>query len=185
MARNYLWLSGAEVVSKVATFAAFAYVARVAGPTGYGYVEFAVAVFLFAGLVVEWGLGAYGAREVAKEPSRTETLVREIVTARLLLAVVAYGGVLAVTLVLDPAPVLTRLLVIYGASLLAMPWLLQWVFQGHDDMRAVAIATVTRQAGFAVVVFLWLRSPEQLFRLLDESSALLLLFADVQKPDLR
>ncbi|MCH8806196.1 MAG: oligosaccharide flippase family protein [Planctomycetes bacterium] len=158
--KNFVSLSVAEGVSKVVTFAAFAYVAHIAGPGGMGYVEFAAAAFLCAGLVVDLGFNPYGAREIARAPERTGQLVSEIVVARLFLAVFACLILAAMALWLDRAPVERRLLLLYGLSLLPMPLLLQWVFQGHELMGIVGISTVIRQTVFAVVVFATVRAPD-------------------------
>src|SRR5262245_11156439 len=155
LVKNFLSLSGAEVISKIVTFAAFAYLARVAGPDGVGYLEFAGATVFCAWLLVEQGFGSYGAREIAKAPQRTPELVMEIVLARMLFAVIAYAAIIVFALLSDHTPVVTRLLVIYGASLLFGPLLLQWVFQGHDRMRDVAAAQVIRQTVFAAIVFIF------------------------------
>jgi O-antigen/teichoic acid export membrane protein len=46
---------------------------------------------------------------------------------------------------------------LYGLSLLGAPFLLQWLFQGHDQMRWVALTSIVRQLGFAGLVFLIFR----------------------------
>jgi PST family polysaccharide transporter len=157
LAQNFLSLAGAEVISKIVTFAAFAYLARVAGPDGFGYLEFAGATLFCAWILVEQGLGSYGAREIAKAPQRTAELVVEIAFARLLFAVIAYAAIIAFALSSNHALIVTRLILIYGASLLFGPLLLQWVFQGHDRMRVVAAAQVIRQTAFAIIVFIFVR----------------------------
>jgi O-antigen/teichoic acid export membrane protein len=161
--RNFISLASAELISKLLTFAAFAYVARVVGPDGFGYLEFAGAVLICAGLVIDQGFGPYGAREIAKEPRRTPELVSEIVLARFVLAIAAYSALLAFTLLVDLTPVVSRLLLVYGLSLLVMPLLLQWVFQGHDLMPTVGTIQVIRQAIFATLVFALVRGREQLW----------------------
>ena len=75
LVRNFLSLSGAEAVTKVATFFAFAYLARLCGPAGFGYVEWAGTVLMCASLIVDQGFSAYGAREIAKSPEKTAHLV--------------------------------------------------------------------------------------------------------------
>ncbi|HVF11319.1 MAG TPA: oligosaccharide flippase family protein [Abditibacteriaceae bacterium] len=160
--RNFLSLAGAETLSKLVTFGAFAYLARVAGPIGFGYVEFAGAVVMCASLVVDQGFSPFGAREIAKAPERTGALVAEIVTARFILALGAYLAVVLLAFWLDRSPMVTWLLLIYGVSLLAAPLLLQWVFQGHDRMQVVAAAQMIRQTIFAAVVFAFVRGPAQL-----------------------
>lgn len=163
LVKNFLSLAAAEMISKLVTFAAFAYVARIAGPDGFGYVEFAAAVLICAGLVIDQGFGPYGAREIAKDPRRTPMLVSEIVLARFVLAIGAYASMLVFTLLIDLAPIVSRLLLVYGLSLLVMPLLLQWVFQGHDLMRAVGKIQITRQVIFATVVFALVRDREQVW----------------------
>ncbi len=160
--RNFLSLAGAETIGKVLIFASFAWLARVAGPRGFGQLEFAGAVLFCAGLLVEQGFGSYGAREIAKDPRRTPALVSEIVLTRALLAVAAYLGMVLLTAWIDE-PAVVRLVLIYGASLLGMPLLLQWVFQGHDRMRVVAMAQVIRQAVFAAIVFAGVREARELW----------------------
>jgi len=159
---NFLSLAAAETLSKVVTLAAFAYLARTAGPVGFGYVEFAGAVMMCASLIVDQGFSPFGAREIAKAPERTKALVAEIVAARFILAAVSYLAIVLFALRLDRSAVITRLLLVYGLSLFVAPLLLQWVFQGHERMHVVAAAQVIRQIVFATVVFLFVRGPAQL-----------------------
>jgi PST family polysaccharide transporter len=162
LVKNFLSLAGAEIVSKLVTFAAFAYLARVMGPEGFGYVEFAGTVLLCAALIVEQGFSPYGAREIAKEPRSTPALVAQIVLARFVLAISAYTAMLAFAVFVGPSPLAGRLLMIYGLSLLVMPLLLQWVFQGHDKMQTVAVVQLIRQTVFAAIVFALVRGASQI-----------------------
>jgi PST family polysaccharide transporter len=161
--RNLLSLTGAELAGKLLTFAAFAYLARVAGPDGFGFVEFALSVLLCASLLVDQGFSPYGAREIAKAPQHTSALVSEIVGARCLLALGAYAAVALLAWNLERGTIIPRLLLLYGVSLFAMPFLLQWVFQGHDRMTIVATSQVVRQATFAGVVFAGVHQPAHLW----------------------
>jgi O-antigen/teichoic acid export membrane protein len=161
--KNFLSLAGAEIAAKALTFAAFAYLARVARPEGFGYIEFAAAAVMCAGLIVEQGFNPFGAREIAKAPERTAALVSEIVLVRMLLAVGLYVALVVFALAVGRAAVQTRLLLVYGLSLLAMPLFLQWVFQGHDRMQTVAAIQLIRQLVFALVVFALIRDSSQIW----------------------
>jgi PST family polysaccharide transporter len=160
---NFLYLSGAEVFSKAATFVAVAYLARVAGPDGYGYLEFAGAVLLCAGLIVDQGFDPYGAREIAKTPDKTASLVSEIVIVRIFLGLVAYLLVMFFAFLLNKPPFVTQLLLIYGLSLFASPFLLRWVFQGHSMMGTAASIQVVRQILYAGVVIIFIRAASQIW----------------------
>lgn len=151
------------MVSKIITFGAIAYLARVVGPTAYGYFEFAAAALFCAGLVIDQGLGSYGAREIAKAPQNTAELTWHIVCLRFLLASIATLGLLILALAFEHPPLITVLLVIYAVDLMGMPLLLQWVFQGHDRMGTVALVQLIRQSLFALVVFAFVHAPAQVW----------------------
>lgn len=160
--KNFFTLVGAEVFGKLATFAAFAYLARLCGAAGFGYIEWAAAVLMCAGLIVDQGFSAYGAREIAKDSSKTATLTAEIVTARFALAAVAYLAVALFAFRFVNEWKITKLLLVYGLSLWALPLLLQWVFQGHDRMARVALIQLVRQLTFVAIVFALVRSADDL-----------------------
>jgi PST family polysaccharide transporter len=160
--KNFLSLVGAEAFSKLITFATFAYLARLFGPAGFGYIEWAGSVLMCASLIVDQGFSAYGAREIAKAPEQTSKLVTEVVTARFLLAAVGYLAVVLFALLFTHSAVMTQLLLVYGLSLWVLPLLLQWVFQGHDRMHLVAVAQIIRQTIFVAVVFAFVRSERDL-----------------------
>ena len=160
--KNFASLTGAEIVSKVVTFAAFAYLARLFGPAGYGYIEWAGTVLMCGSLIVDQGFNSYGAREVAKHPAETPRLVAEVVTARFILAGVAYALISAFALLYVRDREVARLLLIYGLSLWLLPVLLQWVFQGHDQMHLVGVAQVIRQLIFVTIVFVFVKEPANL-----------------------
>ena len=160
--KNYLSLVSAEAFSKLITFAAFVYIARVLGPAFFGYVEWAAAVLICAGLIVDQGLSAYGTREVAKNPEQTAVLVAEVVTARFILAVITFLGVSLFALFFIREWLVAKLLLAFGISLLALPFHLHWVFQGHDRMQPVALMQAARQTIFAGIVFLLVRGADSI-----------------------
>lgn len=160
--KNFLSLIGAEAFSKLVTFAAFAYLARLCGAAGFGYIEWAAAVLMCASLIVDQGFSSYGAREIAKAPEKTSKFVTEVVTARFLLAAVGYLAVVLFALLFTGEQAVTRLLLVYGLSLWGLPFLLLWVFQGHDRMNLAATAQIIRQTIFAAVVFGFVRSADDL-----------------------
>ena len=83
LVQNFLSLSGAEVISKLLTLATFAFVARIVGPGGFGYLEFAFSIVMCGALLVDQGSGVYGAREIARSPNSTTRLVTEVTSLRL------------------------------------------------------------------------------------------------------
>lgn len=153
---------GAEAFTKLITFAAFAYLARLFGPAGFGVIEWSLAVLMCASLIVDQGFSAYGAREIARKPDNSGRLVAEIVTARFLLAFFGYAAVAAFSLIYVQDTTVQGLMLIYGLSLWGLPLLLQWAFQGHDRMYLVAWIQLVRQSIFVAFIFVCVRERDDL-----------------------
>jgi len=162
LAINFLFLSAGECTAKLLTFASFSYLARTLGPWHYGLLEFTLAIMVFFTLPADLGLGSYGAREIARAPENAERLLHEITGLRLMLAVCSMLALSVFIAVIHKSAELKMLLALYGLSLLGGPFLLQWFFQAHDQMHWVGIASIVRQAGFAVLVFLIFRGKSPL-----------------------
>jgi O-antigen/teichoic acid export membrane protein len=164
LAVNFVYLAAGEFAAKLLTFASFSYMARVLGPFYYGLLEFTLALMVFFTLPVDLGLGAYGAREIARNPRDATRLLHEITGLRVLLAIVSMLA-LGSFIVFHQNIKLKLLLTLYGLSLLGGPFLLQWFFQAHDKMHWVAIASIVRQAVFAILVFLFCHEKTNVLRI--------------------
>ena len=132
------------------------------GPAGYGNLEFTLALMTFFALSVDLGLSTYGAREIAKQRSRAAILLRDISLLRALLALACFTVVVVLALLMEKDEVKV-LLILYGVSLLGIPGLLHWFFQGHDLMHWVAVAQIIRQGVFAALVLPFLTETTPLF----------------------
>ena len=158
MLRDFFALSGGELLAKLAGFAAFAWLARRLPPEVYGRVEFAIQLSMMFSLLVDFGFGPIGARELAADPSRARPLAAAIPTLRLALAGVAYGGVYATAGVLDLDDEARALVRVTALSLFAGPWVMNWLFQGLGRMLWVAVAQLLRMGVFAALVLAFVRT---------------------------
>ncbi|MFQ5698075.1 MAG: oligosaccharide flippase family protein, partial [Myxococcota bacterium] len=137
-------------VAKLLGFAAFAYLARTLEPDSYGAVELAAALGMFFTLVVDFGLGPIGAREITRAPSEAARLAAEIPAARLLLATLAVAAMWTAAGGLD-VPERTRVLIrIWSLSLWGGAWTQSWLFQGLGRMSWVSPAQALRMGAFAL-----------------------------------
>jgi O-antigen/teichoic acid export membrane protein len=159
---NFALLTGGEFIAKFLTFVAFSFLARTVGADRFGLVEFTLAVMVFFTLPAEMGLGSYGAREIAKDPGRASQLLSEIVQLRLCLASCSLIGLFVFASLIHHSLELKLLLLVYGLSLISSAFMLQWFFQGHQQMQWVALASIIRQLVFAALILLFLRSGTQL-----------------------
>src|SRR5262249_53292414 len=81
-----------EMLSKFFTLVAFAHLARVLGPVSFGHIEFALAVIFIFSLLIDLGLGIYGAREIAKDGELILSITRRVVSTRCWLILITLGG---------------------------------------------------------------------------------------------
>jgi polysaccharide transporter, PST family len=149
--KRYLTLFGGEIISKLCVFAAFAYLARVLGPSGFGLIELALSITLFFVMSVDGGLGSYGARVVSARPEEAPRLLAQITVVRAAAAAIAYVPLLLGSLFYGMPG--AGMLAVYGLAVFFVPFFNQWLFQGFRAMHLVAAGTTLRNVVFASVVF--------------------------------
>lgn len=163
LARNFFLLGVGEFAAKLFGFVAFAYLARVMGPKEFGQIEFTLAVIAFCTLLVDSGLGTYGAREIAKHETGIERLTFHVMVLRFMLALGIFA-LLAIGTVASNRPWSTQeLLLLYGLTLLVLPTHLSFVFQGRELMGTVATASVLRWSVFAAGILLLAPRPAKIW----------------------
>jgi O-antigen/teichoic acid export membrane protein len=160
--RGLVVLLGGEGVQRALSFAAVWLVARRLPSADFAPVEVALSALMFGALVVELGFPLLAAREVARDRGAETRLFGPVVALQLaaaaLLVALAWGGRAAGML----GPELGRLLPIYALSLLLLPWLAPWSFQGRGEMEWVAAPGVLRQALFLAGVALLVHGSDDL-----------------------
>ncbi len=163
LAKNFALLSAGETLSKVFTFIAFTFLSRALGPAVYGDLEFSIAAVTVFALFVQMGLGSYGAREIARQPARAQQLLSEIMAVRMWMGGLSVAFLLVFAATVDKSADVRLLIVAYGASLLVVPGMTLWFFQGHDAMHWVAAANLIRHGTFATCVFFFFRGDHPLW----------------------
>lgn len=168
MVRDLAVLSLGQIGSQVLGFAVFAHLARALGPTGYGALEYVLALAAFGALVIDFGLGAVAVRSHAGDPAALPRLAALLPLVRALLALVTIpcllGAVALASAGLGEAEAerLRLLALLYGASLLPHVFRQEWLLQGLERMDLAALAQMLRIAVFAALVFLLVRGPGDL-----------------------
>ncbi|MGH0028595.1 MAG: flippase [Myxococcota bacterium] len=160
--RDFLYLTGGEIVGKGVGFVAFAYLARRLEPEAYGAVELAFSLVLLFAFVVEFGTDAIGAREVARDRDSVPRLAAQIPAARLLVALGAIPARGGLALAMGQPPETVRLVWIFSLGLLAIPWKQTWLLQGLEMMGWLSAGGAVRMGVFALGVLLLVRGPEDL-----------------------
>jgi PST family polysaccharide transporter len=161
--KNYCILLFGEAIARLLTLVTFAYLARTLGPAGFGIIEFCFAHALILSFMVDFGVGVLGAREVAQRPNDVKDITQRMVAIRFwsmassLFLLICYA-----LLSPQPWPVKT-LLLLFGVSLVPMPYLFQWVFLGRNWMKYVSISQIVRYGVFAGIVLLTVRDSSNMW----------------------
>lgn len=162
---NLLLLGFGEIATRGLSFLAFSYLGHILAPEDLGIYESALAVIMFGTLALDQGLGIHGSRGIARNPSDTVGLVRKIVSAQIWLAAIVYAVLWGVTIVIPLEQDMVTLLRGFGLTLFAAPFLLNWVFQGRNEMLWYALPAAIRQLTFLILVVLIVREAEDFTRL--------------------
>ncbi len=158
--RNIFRLSVGDFFAKTFSFLAFVYLARVLGVNTYGVLEFSISILAYLLLLGDCGLELWSTREAALGRDMVN-LVARIVPLRLIFATITFTGLLFVLPILPDYPHLRPLLVLFGMTIFAQALNLKWAFMGKEKMGRVAAGLIVGQIVFAVIVFTWIRRPEQ------------------------
>jgi O-antigen/teichoic acid export membrane protein len=118
-------------------------------------------VALYFLYLADFGLQTLGTRTIAQEKGNISRHVWDITFLRLILAILCFI-LLVVFSALIPKPAdVQYLIILFGLALLPSALVLEWVFQGLEQMEYVGIGRILKGIVFAGLVF-FLKSPDHL-----------------------
>ena len=157
-------LAFGEVAARGFSFLATLHLARALGTAGFGRLELAAAVVLYASSLATFGLDIVGSRHVAVDASHARALVRAVVSIRLGLACVATLLLLVLTYLVPRFGEIRPLILLTATLVFVEAAKVNWVFQGLERMRRVAAASILGQAVYAAAVFAFVHGPSEILR---------------------
>ncbi len=160
--KNLITLTSAEVVSKIISLLTAVYLARVLKPEGFGILGFASAFVSYFLLMVNFGFDTYGTREIAKEKSITAKLVNNILSIRLLFAVIWYLIFALIVLMISKPLTVKLVLLITAINLFVNAISLNWVFMGLEKMWLISIRQVMTNLIALIGVVLFVSSEKNI-----------------------
>lgn len=160
VSRNFLVLVSGEAVSRIIAFGVTVFIARVLGAEGYGVIAFAAGVNLYFSKLADFAVEWIGAREIARQRDRLETLVAAVMGTRLLF--VSLLTVLAIILVqIFMSGPERDVLSIFLLTMIPIAANTKWVHLGLEDARPISLARVLGEAtALAIVLAVLMQSVE-------------------------
>ncbi len=160
--RNFLSLFLSNIIGQLFTLWAFIHIAGVFGPEGFGKFSFAQVVALYFLYLADFGLQTLGTRTIAQDRGEMARHVWQISVLRTILAVACFLLLLVFVAFLPESDEIRSTIIVFSLSFLPSALLLEWVFQGTEQMEYVALGRVLKGMIFAGLVLFFVNSPEHL-----------------------
>ena len=169
MVHDAMALYGVQLCRKALPVIIVPFLARTLRPAGWGLVAFMQALGDFLVLAIEFGFSFSGTREIARfrdDPPKCGEIMTGVLSAQVVLATAC---VLCATVVASLIPILHAhpLLVATGLCYaVAQGFAPIWFFQGQERMKLCAILEVAGKVTGCICIFLFVRSPEDDWKVL-------------------
>ena len=159
--RNFLSLFLSNVIGQLFTLWAFVHIAGLFGPLAFGKFSFAQVWALYFLYLADFGLQTLGTRAIAQARGAFAGQVWHITALRLALAGISFTLLLIFAAFL-PDEETKQILIVFGLALFPSAFLLEWVFQGAEQMEFVALGRILKGMIFAGAVYFFVNSPGHL-----------------------
>jgi O-antigen/teichoic acid export membrane protein len=161
--KNISWLFLSEICSRGITFFATLYLARRLGTEGFGLYTLVLTVATYLWGIADIGVTGYGLREVARDRHRAGELLNTLNSMRIFMAVFVIL-LLAIVLFFLDIPVGKKYIFLIG-SLYLFTYSISpdWVLQGLEEMKYLAIGKIATSLFFLTVILLFVYNPSDIF----------------------
>ena len=160
LSKNFISLILSDVVRRILGFLAVAYLARKVGASGFGAVNIGFTVLSYALMTSTAGLNTFGTRKTALGISNDD--VGTLVGLRLITALLTFFVVSLIAVMLVPNATMSKLIIVFCLSLFANALLVEWFFQGKEEMLIVGIGRVTSTAIYLLLLLGIVRSADDI-----------------------
>jgi O-antigen/teichoic acid export membrane protein len=140
------------------------YLARVLAAEAFGCLSFAASVVFYLINFVDLGLSTYGIREIARDKSRLEEFVSNIVSFRFLIAAALFALFAFLVFLSDNSMLLKVLMAGCGLWLFTSALNTEWAFQGMEKMHMVFISFLTTGMLQFSLACIFIKSPADVLK---------------------
>ncbi len=156
LATNFIALVSSEVARKVLAFFSVAYLARILTLADFGLVSLCFTILSYTINIASSGFSLYGVKEVAA--NRDERLAGTLLSLRLLAASIVFGLTTLIAFLVAHDSMSVKLIIAMNISLFAYAGMLEWHFQGKEEMRTVSFGKTVTAAVYLALIMLLVRS---------------------------
>jgi O-antigen/teichoic acid export membrane protein len=159
---NFFSLLSSELITKIFSFLVIVYLARIIGPSAFGKVSFAMAIFMYFWVFSTLGLDILGTREIAKDKESIFQYISEIGFIKILLSIIAYVLMIIFVLFFISSKQMRLLILFYGLTLLPTAFLFEWAFQGIEKMHFISVSRLISNVLYFALILIIVKSSNQI-----------------------
>ena len=144
IAKNTGFLLTAEIVDKLLRFFLIVVITRYLGDIGFGIYSFAFAFISMFSILANLGLNTFMVREIARDKSKTEKFVNNIITLKLSIVTIVFSLSFIIALLWDKSAQITPIifLVIIHEIIETLILTIRVMFNAHEKMHYTLFVTV-------------------------------------------
>lgn len=156
VSQNFIALFMSDAVGRILGFIAIVYIARLLTVEGFGLVSYGMAFLTYALLLGNPGLTTIGAREIAKDRNNYR-VTEEILGLRFSLASIIFVVFIIGLLVIPGQSLTKQVIFFYLLSLFPFALLLEFVFQGREEMGYIGASRLIQYGIYVILLFVLVR----------------------------
>ncbi|OPX18110.1 hypothetical protein BXT86_02890 [candidate division WOR-3 bacterium 4484_100] len=161
VSKNFIFLFTGDIIVRIIGFIATVYIARILDIAGFGLISYGLAFLNYALLFGNPGVTTIGAREIAKE-EKFQDVIAKVLGVRFFLSLIIFL-LLGVGLLIVPGGILTkRIIFFYALCIFPASLLLEFVFQGREDMEYIGIGRVIQYGVYLALLFLFVKKGQDI-----------------------
>jgi O-antigen/teichoic acid export membrane protein len=161
VSRNAAAILGSDLLRRLLGFFSVTYLARIIGTEGFGAINIGFTALSYCIVLSSAGLPSYGAREVAR--TGESGVVGRVVGARLRNALVIFALTAMLVLAVIGSSEIRLLILIFSSSVFVHSVLLEWYFQGHEEMHPIGVSRMVSAVVYLLILLVAVNSPADLY----------------------
>lgn len=142
------------------------YLVRVLEPVGYGIFAFCLAIIQYFSIAVNYGFDLSATKKIAESKSdkiKISVIYWNVLVARLLIAITGFGVLCLLPFFFEGIDAIFFILLISYLAVIGDAIFPQWLFQGKEQLGKISIIRVVSQLISIPLLFLLVKSPEDIW----------------------
>ena len=149
---NTISIGVSDISVRLFNFIAITYLARVLGPTNIGVLAVGMAILTYASVICNAGLPMLGVRSIAAKTDSIQNLVNKICSAQFLISIITFVVGAGILFLWIEEQTIRTVAIIYLITLFPSSLMLEWLFQGLNKIKTLAIGQIIGMAVYVLFI---------------------------------